>query len=202
VSEEKRREKPVGAQAGWKRQTSDYPFRNDNFALRDDEIELPTGERTRYAYVEKAEAVIIVPVTPAGEMVLIRQYRYSVDAWCYEVPAGGTHDKPNESLENVAQEELREEVGGTEAALTYVDFFFSAVSICDEKCHVYLAENVQLSQSDEQEAGESIEVELMPVAQALRFVRAGKMKDTQCALAVLLCEPLLREKGYLKVRED
>ena len=129
--------------------------------------------------------------------MLIKQYRYSVDEWCYEVPAGGTHDKPDESLEEVAHEELREEVGGTNAQLTYVDYLFSAVSTTDEKCHVYLAENVQLAASDEQEAGESIKVELIPVAEALEFVRAGKMKDTQCALAVLLCEPLLREKGYL-----
>ena len=125
---------------------SEYPFRNDNFALRNDEVELPNGERTRYAYLERPEAVIIVPVTAAGEMVLIKQYRYAVDEWCYEVPAGGTHDKPNEELEEVAREELREEVGGAGARLTYVDYFFSAVSTTDEKCHVYLAENVELSE--------------------------------------------------------
>lgn len=197
MSEKKRREKPIGAKAGWKRRASEYPFRNDNFALRNDELELPNGEQTLYAYIERPEAVIIVPVTTAGEMVLIKQYRYTVDEWCYEVPAGGTHDKPNEELEEVAREELREEVGGTGGSFTYVDFLFSAVSMSDEKCHVYLAEKVELSQSDEQEAGESIQVELMAVAQALEFVRAGKMKDTQCALAILLCEQLLREKGYL-----
>ena len=37
----------------------------------------------------------------------------------------------------------------------------------------------------------------MPVAEALAFVHAGKMKNGPCALAILLCEPLLREKGYL-----
>ena len=161
-------------------------------------MELPNGERTRYAYLERPAAVIIVPVTATGEMILIKQYRYSVDEWCYEVPAGGTHDKPDESLEEVAREELREEVGGTGAAFTYVDILFSAVSISDEKCHVYLAEKVELGESDEQEAGESIEVERMPVAQALEFVRAGKMKNAQCGLAILLCEPLLRQKGYLQ----
>ena len=198
MSDEKRREKPVGAKAGWRRRETEYPFRNDNFALRNDVVELPNGKRTGYAYLERPEAVIIVPITTAREMVLIKQYRYTVDEWCYEVPAGGTHDKPNEELEEVAREELREEVGGTEGRFTYVDFFFSAVSTTDEKCHVYLAEDVDLSKSNEQEAGESIEIELMPVQQALEFVRAGKMKDTQCALAVLLCQPLLRERGYLK----
>ncbi len=168
-----KREKPIGAQAGWRLRESKVRFRNKVFALREDEIELPGGKRKRLAYLERTDAVIIVPVTAKGEMVLINQYRYSVDEWCLEVPAGGTHDKPNESLKKVARAELREETGGRCRALTYVDYLYSASSLTDEKCHVFLAEGVVFSAEPEKEATEKIEVVVMPIAEALARVHAG-----------------------------
>lgn len=197
MSVKPKRRKPVAERAGWKRRKTKIRFRNKVFALREDKIELPGGQRKRFAYLERTEAVIIVPLTAAGEMVLINQYRYSVDEWCLEVPAGGTHDKPNESLEKVARAELREETGGRCEALTYVDYLYSASSLTDEKCHVFLAEGVELSEQPEKEATEKIEVVVMPLREALGRVHAGEMKDGQCALAILLCEPLLVARGYL-----
>jgi ADP-ribose pyrophosphatase len=194
-----KRAKPVAKRLGWRRLKTKIRFKNRVFKLREDKLKLPGGKRKRLAYLERTDAVIIVPITGAGAMVLINQYRYSVDQWCLEVPAGGTHDKPDESLAEVARDELREEVGGSCSALTYVDYLFSASSLTDEKCHVFLAENVVLSEHD-REVGEKIQIKLMPVAKALALVRRGEMKDGQCALAILLCEPLLRKKGYLKTR--
>ena len=98
-----KKEKPTGAKAGWKLRKSKVRFENKVFTLREDKIELASGKRKRFAYMERTDAVIIVPVTAKGEMVLINQYRYTVDEWCLEVPAGGTHDKPNESLAEVAR---------------------------------------------------------------------------------------------------
>lgn len=189
-----KKDKPIGAKTGWRVRKSKVRFENKVFVLREDKIELPGGKRKRFAYLERTDAVIIVPVTTAGEMVLINQYRYSVDEWCLEVPAGGTHDKPNASLAEVARAELREEVGGVCEKLTYVDYLYSASSLTDEKCHVFLAEGVELSEEPEKEATEKIEVVLMLIKEALQRVHAGEMKDAQCALAILLCEPLLRNR--------
>jgi ADP-ribose diphosphatase len=190
-------EKPTAAKAGWRLRQSKVRFANRVFTLRQDKIELPNGNRKRFAYMQRSDAVIIVPVTKEGKMVLINQYRYSIDQWCLEVPAGGTHDKPNKSIDKVAREELREEIGGVCETLTYVDYLYSASSLTDEKCHVFLAEGVILSEEPEKEATEKIEVKVMPLKKALALVHAGKMKDHQCALAILLCEPLLGKKGYL-----
>ncbi|MGH8164849.1 MAG: NUDIX domain-containing protein [Rhodanobacteraceae bacterium] len=198
MAKESKRKKPVGAAAGWRRRKTKIRFRNPVFALREDKIELPGGKRKRLAYLERTDAVIIVPVTHDGGMVLINQYRYSVDQWCLEVPAGGTHDKPGESLEEVARAELREEVGGVCKSLTYVDYLYSATSLTDEKCHIFLAEGVVLCEEPERQASEKIEPKVMPVRDALALVHSGEMKDGQCALAILLCEPLLQERGYFR----
>jgi ADP-ribose pyrophosphatase len=134
---------------------------------------------------------VIVPVTATGEIVLLKQYRYPIDEWCLEVPAGGMHDSGGCSLEEVARKELREEVGAEAGTLAYVTFFYSASALTDEKCHVYLAEGVTLRNKPEREGSESIETKLVPADEAIRLARTGAIKTAPCALALLLCEPLL-----------
>lgn len=190
-------DKPNGAKAGWHALESTSRFQNEIFRLREDEIDLRGQEKIRFTYLERGEAVIVVPVTRAGEMVLINQYRYPVDEWCLEVPAGGMHDTGDASPEEVAREELHEEIGATCGALTYVNFFFSANSMTSEKCHVFLAEDVQLGDQPEKEPAETMETRLVSVLEALGLARTGGMKTGPCALAVLWCEPLLAARGYL-----
>ena len=195
-------QKPNGEQAGWKLLASDTRFENEICRLREDQVEVEGGKKTDYAYLERDEAVIVVPVTPNGEIVLLKQYRYPVDEWCLEVPAGGTHDTADAALEEVARKELREEVGGTAKSLAYVTFFYSANSMSDEKCHVYLAQGVELSKEPKTESSESIETQLVPVEKALELARSGAVKTGPCALALLLCEPLLKKSHQQNTPDD
>lgn len=174
---------------------SETRFENEMCRLREDEVEIAGGKKTKYAYMERDEAVIVVPVTTNGEIVLLKQYRYPVDQWCLEVPAGGTHDTGDRSLEEVARKELREEVGATAKSLTYVDCFFSANAFSDEKCHVFLAEGVEFTEGQKTEATEAIERQLVPVERALELARTGAIKTGPSALAILLCEPRLVRLG-------
>lgn len=189
-------DKPNGAAAGWKFRRSAMRFQGSIFRIREDEVELEGGKKIQYAYAERGPAVVIVSVTKNGEMILLRQYRYAVDQWCLEVPAGGTHDSGNASLEEVARNELREEVGGTVGKLTHVDFFYTAPGMSDEKCHVFLAEEVELSKEQKTEAGETIEIQLVPVAKAMELARNGAIKTAPCAMAIFFCEALLAK--YLR----
>jgi len=195
-------DKPNGERAGWRFLGSEIRFEGQVFRVREDEVELTEGKKIKYAYAERAAAVVVVPITREGEMVLLKQYRYAVDEYCLEVPAGGTHDSGNASLEEVARRELEEEVGGTAAKLTYLDYFFSASGITDEKCHVYLAEGVELSKKQKTEAGETIEVQLVPVAKAIELARTGAIKTAPCALAILWCEPQLAQYRQHARRPD
>src|SRR3954468_6354197 len=176
--------KPNGAAAGWKILGSRTHFENEICRLREDDVALAGGKKIQYAYVERDDAVVVVPITADGQMVLLRQYRYAVDEWCLEVPAGGTHDTGDASLEEVARKELREEVGATAKSLTYVNFFYSANALTDEKCHVFLAEGVEFPEEQKTEPGETIEMRLVPVSEALELARSGAIKTAPCALAI------------------
>lgn len=163
------------------------------YQVRQDEILLPNGQSGVYHVVEHPGAVWVVPITPAGEVILIRTYRYTVDDWCWEVPAGGL--QPNQSLEQLAIEELQQEIGGTAQQLHYLGWFYASNGICNEKGHVFLATGVTLNRAAPEPA-EIITVHPIPPAQALAMARTGQITDGPSALALLWAEP------YLKATSD
>jgi len=138
--------------------------------------------------------VWVVPVTADGHVVLIRQFRYTVDDWCWAVPAGGFHDFAGGPID-LAKRELAEEVGGESDDWRYVGFYRPGVSTIDEICHIVLARDVRLSREPRREPGEIIEVHLVPLERALEMARNGEMVDGHSALALLRCEPHLNLKG-------
>jgi ADP-ribose pyrophosphatase len=160
------------------------------YEVRQDEIENAEGVRGQYNVVQKAPAVFVVPLTSAGEVVLIDTYRYTVDDWCLEVPAG--RPKPGDSLEDGARAELREEIGGVAQALDYVGWFYSLNGIANEVCHVFVASGVVLG-TPEREPFEAIEPRPFELDDALALARRGEIRDGPSALALLLSEPRLRE---------
>jgi ADP-ribose pyrophosphatase len=148
--------------------------------------------------MERSDAVIVVPITRDGKMILIRQYRYPVDDRCLEVTAGGSHDTGDASLEDVVRKELQEEIGATCQEIKYITCFYTSSSITNEKCHVFLALDVAITGEQHSEETEDIEIQMESIERALHLARRGAVKTGPCALAILLCEYSLRERGLLK----
>jgi ADP-ribose pyrophosphatase len=175
---------------GWQRLATDYPYTYHMFRVRQDRVRWPDGHVAPYAYIQVAGAVWIVPMTADGQIILIRQFRYTTDDWCWEVPAGGLHDFKGSPLE-LAKRELDEEIGGESDNWLYVGSFRPGVSIIDQVCHIILARDVRLSRKPRREPGEIIEIYPVPLEQALEMARDGEMVDGLSALALLRCEPHL-----------
>jgi len=178
---------------GWQRLATDYPYTHHMFRVRRDQVRWPDGHVAPYVYVQGTGAVWVVPVTTDGQIVIIRQFRYTMDDWGWEVPAGGFHDFTGSPIE-LAKRELAEEVGGTSDDWLYVGSFRPGVGIIDEVCHIVLARNVRLDHKPQREPGEIIEVHLMPVERALEMARNGEMVDGHSGLALLRCEPYLESQ--------
>ncbi len=183
-------DKPHANALGWGVRATDYPFTSPWSTLRRDQVSAGDTNFT-YTYMEAAPAVFIVPIATTGEVILIRQYRYTVDEWCLEVPAGGTGDREGESLEDVAREELREEIGGVCGELLAIGTFYPSVSRSDQIAHVFAALDVRLEADQRLEGTERIELFPMPAKEALAMARRGEIRDGQSALCLILCEDLL-----------
>ncbi|HET9017784.1 MAG TPA: NUDIX hydrolase [Thermomicrobiaceae bacterium] len=193
-----RGDRPTGRALGWRvvatRELVSTPWIN----LRQDEVQVAGHGQITYTYLHQTPAVYVVPVMADGRVVLIRQYRYPVDDWCLEVPAGGSHDRPGVPLREVAREELREEAGGRCGAIERVGSFYSANTHSDQESHVFLALKVELGGTPAREGTERIEVVPTPAREAVELARTGRVSDAASALALLLCEDLLRRYGYLE----
>jgi ADP-ribose pyrophosphatase YjhB (NUDIX family) len=69
---------------------------------------IPGSDRPHYS-IHASDFVAIVAVTPAGELLMVRQFRPTVGAHTLELPAG--HVEPGETPEIAARKELVEETG-------------------------------------------------------------------------------------------
>lgn len=196
-----RQDKPIGRGLGWRVVETRYPFATPWIQLRQDEVAIQGRPPITYTYLHQAPAVYVVPVTTAGQVVLIRQYRYPVDAWCLEVPAGGSGDRLGMPLREVARRELREEIGATCGPIEPVALFYGANAHSDQESHVFLALKVELGAKQTLEATEQIEIRPVSTREALAMARTGQISDGSSALALLLCEDLLHRYGYLDRRE-
>jgi hypothetical protein len=57
---------------------------------------------------------------------------------------------------------------------------------------------VEINKQTDTEETENIEIQMEPIEAALDLARRGAVKTGPCALAILLCEYSLRERGLLK----
>ncbi|HBY06867.1 MAG TPA: NUDIX hydrolase [Chloroflexi bacterium] len=176
-----------GSRSPWETLKSEKIYANPWFALRQDQVRTHTGAEITYTFMEHPGAVGVVPLTPAGEIILIRSYRYTVNDWCWEVPMGG---RDHENIAVVARKELKEEIGGESNQLEYINFFYANNGVSNIRCEVFLARNVRLGVS-QPEDGELIEIRVLPKAEVFRMARAGEITDGMSALCLFLCEPRL-----------
>ena len=157
-------------------------------AVIEDRLLTDDGRYTGYAYLAVPRAAFIVPVTDAGEVVLVRQYRHPVRDWTLEIPAGSVDD--GETPLEAAERELAEEVGGRARQWRHLTTFYSSSAHTSLRSDAFLATGVVLGRSAP-DLDEDVAIVRMPVAEALAGARAGCFLEGQTALAILLAAPHL-----------
>jgi len=185
-------DKPNGERLGWTVLETTTLYSDTRFSVRRDRLRLPDGSEGIYTYPVKHGAVFILPITPAGELVLIRQYRYIVDAWLWEIPAGSTHDFDGSDYSDLVRRELWEEIGGQAEAIHPLGRTFAAPGFTTIQVFGYLALGVTLEETNHPENTEFIEIHPTPIPEALDLLRTGEHTSAIDAYFVLQQEPLLR----------
>ncbi len=159
------------------------------YKVRQDKIRLPDGNDGIYNVIEMNDSVWIVPVTTAGEIVLIHNYRHTLGEWCWELPAG--HIETGQSPEDAARQELLEETGGTTDEWRFLLRASTLNGIGDHHGHFFLATDVTLGEPQHEQA-EVITVHTFSLEKAVAMARSGQINDAVSVMALLLAEPLLK----------
>jgi ADP-ribose pyrophosphatase len=170
--------------------SSQIAFSCPYYKIRQDAFRTPGGHEGQYYVIEVLGGVWIIPLTTRGEIVLIRQYRYPVKEWCWELPAGGI--RTGQTAEEVARNELREEIGGTAQKIEFFANFHTCSSISNEQAHIFIATGVELG-AVAHEPTELLEVHPLPFEEVITMARTNQIHDARSALAILIAEAKLRE---------
>lgn len=144
--------------------------------LRVDKVRLSDGKEATRELVEHNGGVVIACMPVPEQVVLISQYRYSVDEELYELPAGRIETR--EPPLSAAQRELTEETGYVASKWEEIAQMYTAPGFCNEILYLYRATDVhQVGQSLDDD--EHAEVMLMDLKDAWNLVVSGKVRDAK-----------------------
>jgi ADP-ribose pyrophosphatase len=153
------------------------------FKTRFDRMKNPlSGAILKRLVLESVDWVNMVALTPEGQSVMVRQYRFGVGYSTLETP-GGMVDAGEDSL-TAAKRELLEETGYASDTWHYLGAVEPNPAIHNHLCHHWLAENAQQVQPPEPGAGEVIDVVTMTESDIKSAVAAGELRHA-LALSVL-----------------
>lgn len=159
------------------------------FQLDVDRVKLPTGHTVEMDIVRHPGSVVLLPIPRPGAIILIRQYRYTIDRWIWELPAGSL--EPGEDPDRAAARECEEEVGLAPARVTRLRGYYPTPGFCDEEMIYYLCEDLRPPAPDstaKKDDDEELEPRTFTLAEARALVDSGEIVDlkTLAGLAVLL----------------
>jgi ADP-ribose pyrophosphatase len=133
-------------------------------------------------------AAAVLPFTPDGDVLLVRQLRPAIGQPLVEIPAG-VLDRREEDALTCAARELLEETGFRHRTIEFLGGYFSSAGFSDEYVHLFVA-----TTQPEPETGPEDGIELVrkPFGAMLAAARGGKVRDVKTALALLLADA----RGY------
>jgi ADP-ribose pyrophosphatase len=168
----------------WKTLSQRTVYDNPWIRVEDHRVLNPAGREGQYGKIcFKNLAIAIVALDASKQVHLVGQYRYTLDAYSWELPKGGAPltDDPLRA----AQRELREETGLTARRWQLLMQMHLSNSVTDEVGFVFLAEDLEPGEAQPDET-EQLTVRVLPFVEALAWVRAGRITDV-LSIAGLLC---------------
>ena len=150
------------------------------FALWGGKVALDNGDTAVREYVRHPGGVAIVPVVD-NNVILIRQFRISIERDVIELPAGRL--EPKEDPLQCAARELEEEIGYRPKDLIRLASYFSSVGFTDERMHIFLALEPEKKKL-KLEADERIREVIMPVESIQEKLDAQVFEDAKTIIGL------------------
>ena len=163
-------------------------YRGRIFTLAVDRVTLPSGHVATMEVVRHPGSVVLLPMPAPGRLILIRQYRYALDRFIWELPAGSL--KAGEDPRLGAARECDEEIGLVPGTLEELGELYPTPGFCDEWMKFYRCTALGPPAPDStarQDDDEVIEPATFDVDEVRAMIARGEIIDmkTVAGLALL-----------------
>lgn len=148
-------------------------------------VESPDGEVFHRTYVDSPGAVAVVALTDDDRVVLVDQYRATIDDYLVEIPAG-MRDKSGEADLETAKRELEEETGYRASEWEPLGRMLSTPGVSSGWVELYLARGLRHVGSTPEGPEElSMGVLLVPFDEAVRMCMESEITDSKSVVGML-----------------
>jgi 8-oxo-dGTP pyrophosphatase MutT (NUDIX family) len=172
------------SQNSWKTLSTKVMYDNKWIQLTEHDVINPAGGKGIYGKVHfKNKAIGIVALDDQNNTWLVGQFRYTLNAWSWEIPEGGCpleHD-----ILEAAKRELKEETGVTATQWTNLMCFHTSNSVTDEEGFIFLAEDLTEGESELEETEADLKAKKVPLTEALRMVMSSEITDSLSVAGIL-----------------
>ncbi len=161
--------------------SSEVIYKGRQFSFVKDQITLPHKVDAEMAFVRHPGSAVIIPVFEDQSIGLIKQYRYVVKSYIYEVPAGtmDLHEQPK----TCAARELEEETGYAATELISLGETLLLPAYSDEISYIFLAKGL-IPTAQKLDADEIISVEQYTITEIMEMIDNGIIVDALSILAI------------------
>jgi 8-oxo-dGTP pyrophosphatase MutT (NUDIX family) len=166
----------------WRRVSRRVAYDNPWIEILHDDVIRPDGEPGIYGVVHfKHLAIGVVPMDAQDRVLLVGQFRYTMDHYSWEVPEGGGDF--DEDPEAAARRELVEETGYRGGVWRELCRAELSNSVSDEVTIMFVATDLEAGEASP-EGTEQIEMRWVPFHEAMAMIRAGDIRDAMTILAL------------------
>ena len=159
-------------------------FRGRRLWIEQRDVSLPNGLVRQKVIVHPSNAVAILPLE-GKRCKLIRQYRYAIDDYIFEAPAGALEE--GEDPLDAAGRELIEETGFAARTIEPKGFIITTPGYTDEKIYLFEAHGLSPSKEYEKDEDEVIEVRDFPTKDLDGMIRDGTIVDAKTICLIYRC---------------
>ena len=167
---------------------SDVIYRGRVFNVTVDEVAFEDSRVVKMECVRHRGSVVLLPMTAPDRILLVRQYRYVVARWLWELPAGTL--EPNESPDAAALRECHEEVGKIAGHAQKLLSLFPSPGFCDEEMNFFLLTDLRDRLPSEpaphQDPDELLNAKEYSVKDVREMVKVGEITDMKTVVGIAL----------------
>jgi ADP-ribose pyrophosphatase len=153
------------------------------FDVDRDVVRMPNGRDVTVDVVRHVRSVVLLPIPEPGSIILIRQYRYPVNRWLWELPAGSVDE--GEEPDAAARRECHEEIGQVPETIVRLASFFPTPGYCNEEMIFFRLSSLSVpTEAAELDEDEDIEPRTFSLAEAREMVRHGEITDMKTVVGL------------------